>query len=76
MRNLATSSTTSTDATLDAWLSAVTAHLAERRHELRSRPSGARERQRARREARRLFAEYRDRIAEAHEASRDLATAA
>jgi hypothetical protein len=45
---------------LDAWLSAVSSHLAVRRVEGRgqARPKRNRERERARREARLLFAEY------------------
>lgn len=45
---------------LDAWLDAVSSHLAVRREVTRSgqRPKRNRERERARREARLLFAEY------------------
>ena len=45
---------------LDAWFQAVNSHLAVRRLETRNlpRPKRNRERERARRQARQLFAEY------------------
>lgn len=47
-------------ATLSTWLSAVSQHLEVRRAELRTLPKPARnrEREKARRQARQLFAEY------------------
>ncbi|MEQ8572254.1 MAG: hypothetical protein RMA76_45455 [Deltaproteobacteria bacterium] len=46
--------------TLDSWLKAVNSHLAVRRLETQAtpRPKRNRERERARREARQLFAQY------------------
>jgi hypothetical protein len=46
--------------TLHSWLDAVNDHLTVRRSEMRSipRPKRNRERERARREARQLFAQY------------------
>lgn len=53
---------------LDAWLAAVSTHLAVRKTESRSSPSVRnRSRQRARMEARRLFAEYERDLALARE---------
>jgi hypothetical protein len=48
------------DTTLSAWLTAVNAHLDVRRTELQAtpRPKRNRERERARREARQLFAQF------------------
>ncbi|MCK6549023.1 hypothetical protein L6R52_24470 [Myxococcota bacterium] len=49
-----------TNTSLQAWLSNVNQHISTRRIEMKSlpRPKRNRERERARREARQLFAEY------------------
>lgn len=55
-----TTTATHTNPTLDNWLQAVNNHLAVRRIETSAtpRPKRNRERERARREARQLFAQY------------------